>query len=274
MTVTKTIDLSGTSTQSLEAAIEEAVYAPALTISDVQEFEVEKITGTVKNGRGGRVPRLAQGHLRGEGDAARVSRSSQTNKPSFAMPYPGIFRVTCPTPFPGLPHVHVYIARGAGGRARRDRHRDARTTTRSTGWSEGVEFIGREITDIEAIYLTHCHPDHFGGAGLLQEASGAPVICHPLAKDQLERMATPNPDRFETHDERLRRARTSQTRERPQMDGRARGHFFSQMVLPERHDDDRRRRHRDVRRQASGTSTGRPDTRRATSSSTARRTAC
>lgn len=50
MTVTKTIDLSGTSTQSLEAAIEEAVTRSAMTISDVQEFEVAKISGTVKNG--------------------------------------------------------------------------------------------------------------------------------------------------------------------------------------------------------------------------------
>lgn len=51
MTVTKTIDLSGTSTRSLEAAIEEAVTRSALTISDVQEFEVDRISGTVKDGQ-------------------------------------------------------------------------------------------------------------------------------------------------------------------------------------------------------------------------------
>jgi hypothetical protein len=51
MTVTKTIDLSGQSNESLEAAIEEAVSRAALTISDVQEFEVERMTGTVKDGR-------------------------------------------------------------------------------------------------------------------------------------------------------------------------------------------------------------------------------
>jgi dodecin len=50
MAVTKTIDLSGTSTQSLEAAIEEAVSRASLTISDVTEFEIEKVTGTVKDG--------------------------------------------------------------------------------------------------------------------------------------------------------------------------------------------------------------------------------
>jgi flavin-binding protein dodecin len=51
MTVTKTIDLSGTSTQSLEAAIEEAVSRAALTISDVHEFEIERVSGSVKDGR-------------------------------------------------------------------------------------------------------------------------------------------------------------------------------------------------------------------------------
>ncbi len=51
MTVTKTLDLSGTSTGSLEAAIEEAVSRASLTISDVQEFEITKVTGTVKDGR-------------------------------------------------------------------------------------------------------------------------------------------------------------------------------------------------------------------------------
>jgi len=51
MTVTKTIDLSGRSTQSLEAAIEEAIARASLTISDVEEFEIERMTGTVKDGR-------------------------------------------------------------------------------------------------------------------------------------------------------------------------------------------------------------------------------
>lgn len=51
MTVTKTVDLSGTSTQSFEAAIEEAVARASLTIDEVTEFEIEKITGTVKAGR-------------------------------------------------------------------------------------------------------------------------------------------------------------------------------------------------------------------------------
>lgn len=51
MTVTKTIDLSGTSPESLESAIEEAISRASLTISDVQEFEIERVSGAVKDGR-------------------------------------------------------------------------------------------------------------------------------------------------------------------------------------------------------------------------------
>jgi flavin-binding protein dodecin len=51
MTVTKTIDLSGTSPESLEGAIEEAISRASLTISDVKEFEIDRVSGAVKDGR-------------------------------------------------------------------------------------------------------------------------------------------------------------------------------------------------------------------------------
>ena len=51
MTVTKTIDVSGTSTEGIEHAIVEAVSRAALTISDVEEFEIARMTGSVRDGR-------------------------------------------------------------------------------------------------------------------------------------------------------------------------------------------------------------------------------
>lgn len=112
-------------------------------------------------------------------------------RPYFAMPYEGIFRVTCPTPFPGLDHVHVYITDGPnGGLVVVD-------TALPFGDSfdrieQGVRWMGRELSDIECIYLTHAHPDHVGCSGLLQEASGAPVVCHPICAENLTRMTTPD----------------------------------------------------------------------------------
>jgi glyoxylase-like metal-dependent hydrolase (beta-lactamase superfamily II) len=122
---------------------------------------------------------------------------SEPRPPHFAMPFPGIFRITCPTPFSGLPHVHIYVAEGPqGGLVLFDTampYQDSFDRVVSS-----LEWLGRKLTDIEAIYLTHAHPDHFGNAGALQEASGAPVICHPFAKRALEAMSNPDPDRFRT----------------------------------------------------------------------------
>jgi glyoxylase-like metal-dependent hydrolase (beta-lactamase superfamily II) len=117
------------------------------------------------------------------------------DRPFFAMPYPGILRVTCPTPLSGLPHVHVYMAEGPqGGLVVFD-------TAMPYGDSfdrilQGIAWVGRQPTDVERIYLTHAHPDHFGCSGMLQEATGAPVVCHPLAKRALEAIGSPDPDRW------------------------------------------------------------------------------
>lgn len=117
--------------------------------------------------------------------------TTQLKKPFFAMPYEGIFRVTCPTPFPGLDHVHVYLLDGPGGgivvvdTALPYEDSFARI-------EQSVSWMGRELSDIECIYLTHAHPDHIGCSGLLQEASGAPVVCHPICAENLAKMGSPD----------------------------------------------------------------------------------
>ena len=42
---------------------------------------------------------------------------------------------------------------------------------------------------ITRIVLTHCHPDHVGGAPDLKELTGAPVWAHPLEQPPIERFA-------------------------------------------------------------------------------------
>ena len=112
------------------------------------------------------------------------------------MPYPGVCRITCPTPFPGLPTVHVYVTRGPNdGLVVIDTAMPFEQSFQMI--EDGIAFLGRKLSDIEQIVLTHCHPDHFGCSGLLQEASGAPVICHPLCSETLQRMQNPDPQRFE-----------------------------------------------------------------------------
>jgi glyoxylase-like metal-dependent hydrolase (beta-lactamase superfamily II) len=43
----------------------------------------------------------------------------------------------------------------------------------------GLEDIGTRIEDVQGVMVTHIHPDHYGLAGRVREASGAWVALHP-----------------------------------------------------------------------------------------------
>ncbi len=71
---------------------------------------------------------------------------------------------------------------------------DGPLTLIDAGRSEGLEvFTGAfeaddiDPTRIERIVLTHCHPDHVGGAEQLRELSGAPIYAPPGEREHIER---------------------------------------------------------------------------------------
>ena len=45
---------------------------------------------------------------------------------------------------------------------------------------KAVQAIGRQITDIRHILVTHCHRDHAGSLAAVKQITGAPAYMHPI----------------------------------------------------------------------------------------------
>jgi glyoxylase-like metal-dependent hydrolase (beta-lactamase superfamily II) len=90
---------------------------------------------------------------------------------------PGLWSIPVPLPNNPLRYVLVYLLELKSGAAVID-----------TGWSTeeawsalvtGMAVAGYTPADVQAILITHIHPDHYGLAGRLREASGGWVALHP-----------------------------------------------------------------------------------------------
>ncbi|WP_241564425.1 MBL fold metallo-hydrolase [Nonomuraea polychroma] len=90
---------------------------------------------------------------------------------------PGLWSIPVPIPVNPLRYVLVYALELPGGVAVID-----------AGWNTdeaydalvaGLGVAGYAITDVQAVLVTHIHPDHYGLAGRVREASGAWIALHP-----------------------------------------------------------------------------------------------
>ncbi|GAA3678087.1 MBL fold metallo-hydrolase [Nonomuraea antimicrobica] len=90
---------------------------------------------------------------------------------------PGLWSVPVPIPVNPLRYVLVYVLELPGGVAIVD-----------AGWNTdeaydalvaGLGVAGYAITDVKGVLVTHIHPDHYGLAGRVREASGAWIALHP-----------------------------------------------------------------------------------------------
>ncbi len=99
---------------------------------------------------------------------------------------PEIFRIVLPTPFPVGP-VNTYVLKGPPltgapltlvdpGPA----YPPAREALKS-----GLAKLGLGLADIEAVFITHPHIDHYGLANEVAQASGASVVAHVDAASRL-----------------------------------------------------------------------------------------
>jgi glyoxylase-like metal-dependent hydrolase (beta-lactamase superfamily II) len=102
---------------------------------------------------------------------------------------PDIVRICVPIPFP-LKTVNVYALIGPDGWTLIDTA--IGTPDTRAAFDDGLKQADLSIERLQAIVLTHHHPDHVGLSGELQERSGAPVYMHPLDKAALAHFSKPH----------------------------------------------------------------------------------
>lgn len=79
----------------------------------------------------------------------------------------GIWRLSLPIPYP-LKHVHGYLLRGDGAAL-------VDTGLKAGALEAALAELGLGFGDLDAVFITHHHPDHYALAGRL-EAQGAQVL--------------------------------------------------------------------------------------------------
>ena len=98
---------------------------------------------------------------------------------------PGLWSIPVPIPNNPLRYVLVYAFELRGGGVALV---DAGWNT-DDAWSalsDGLAVAGGSISDVRAVMVTHIHPDHYGLAGRVRQASGAWIGLHPADAVMLE----------------------------------------------------------------------------------------
>src|ERR1700676_2569316 len=98
---------------------------------------------------------------------------------------PGLWSIPVPIPDNPLRYVLVYaLELGGGGVALVDAGWN--TEEAWSALSDGLASAGGSMSDVQAVMVTHIHPDHYGLAGRVREASGAWIGLHPADAVMLE----------------------------------------------------------------------------------------
>lgn len=90
---------------------------------------------------------------------------------------PGLWSIPVPIPSNSLRYVFVYLFETDQGPFIVDAGWN--TEEAFDALSAGIEAAGSSISHVQGVLVTHIHPDHYGLAGRVREASGAWIALHP-----------------------------------------------------------------------------------------------
>ena len=88
---------------------------------------------------------------------------------------PGILRLQLPVHFTGLGHVNCYALEDDRGVALVDPGLPGEASWQAL--QQRLDDADIPLRHVHSVIVTHSHPDHFGGAGLVAEASGADIVA-------------------------------------------------------------------------------------------------
>src|SRR3954465_1351819 len=109
---------------------------------------------------------------------------------------PGLWSIPVPLPNNSLRYVFVYVFETDRGPYIVDAGWN--TDDAYAALDAGLTHIGAGIGEVQGVLVTHIHPDHYGLAGRVREASGAWVALHPADAALIH-------DRYEAPDDLLAR---------------------------------------------------------------------
>jgi glyoxylase-like metal-dependent hydrolase (beta-lactamase superfamily II) len=97
--------------------------------------------------------------------------------PPVELVRPGLWSVPVPIPNNPLRYVLVYLFELENGVALIDAGWNTEAAWQAL--KDGLAQAGGSLNDVQAVVVTHIHPDHYGLAGRVREVSGAWVGLHP-----------------------------------------------------------------------------------------------
>ena len=110
-------------------------------------------------------------------------------------PAPGVLRLLLPLPFPGLDRVNCYLLEDPGGCTLVDCGLYLPSDERSHGWDDVEDAFaaaGHAPSDVTRLFVTHAHIDHYGMVGEFVARTGAELVMHRTADEDLEPYRDPS----------------------------------------------------------------------------------